>query len=343
MHPLLLALAAALLFGASTPASKLLLDGLSPQQLAGCLYLGAALATAPIALRHRRVGRIDRRNLRLLAAAVILGGVLSPVLLLTALRLSTSGSVALLLNLEVLFTAVLGVWFFREHTGPLGWLGVAAGCTAGAVLSAEGGTPGLEAGLLVAGACVAWALDNHATALIDGMTPAQTTMWKGLVAGSTNFALGLAGGPMQASTTQVLVALGVGTLSYGASILLYITAAQHLGATRAQVAFATAPFLGACLSFVFLGESLSWTQVGVGLGFGASIVLLFRDRHEHVHTHAACSHTHSHRHDDGHHNHAHAGLAPSTRHTHPHEHRGMVHVHRHLPDLHHRHRHRSSD
>lgn len=54
MQPLLLAILAALLFGASTPASKVLLSELSPLQLAGLLYLGAALGTAPAAWSDRR-------------------------------------------------------------------------------------------------------------------------------------------------------------------------------------------------------------------------------------------------------------------------------------------------
>jgi hypothetical protein len=49
MQGLLLALVSAALFGAATPASKLLLVSLEPFQLAGLLYLGAALAMVPVA------------------------------------------------------------------------------------------------------------------------------------------------------------------------------------------------------------------------------------------------------------------------------------------------------
>ena len=37
-------------------------------------------------------------------------------------------------------------------------------------------------------------------------------------------------------------ALGVGALAYGASIVLYIRGAQHLGATHSQILFSTSPF-----------------------------------------------------------------------------------------------------
>ena len=76
MQPILLALLAALLFGASTPASKVLLSEIGPFALAGLLYLGAALGTAPLALRDR-AGKPAlgprTRDVRALALAVVCG------------------------------------------------------------------------------------------------------------------------------------------------------------------------------------------------------------------------------------------------------------------------------
>ena len=46
-------LTSALLFGAATPASKALLDGIQAQALAGLLYLGAALGVLPVIIRER--------------------------------------------------------------------------------------------------------------------------------------------------------------------------------------------------------------------------------------------------------------------------------------------------
>ncbi|MBI5433991.1 MAG: EamA family transporter [Planctomycetes bacterium] len=342
MRPLMLALLAALLFGASTPASKVLLGELSPFQLAGLLYLGAALGTAPSAWKVRRAkrgSRIDSKSRWRLAGAVFFGGVVGPVLVLLALRSSTSASIALLLNLEIAATAVLGVLFFREHIGRWGWAGIAIGFLAGVLLSSAGGVTGMWAGVLVAAACAAWGIDNHLTALIDGLIPAEATAWKGLVAGATNVTIGLALEPLGGSELHVLLALGLGALSYGASIVLYVLSAQQLGATRAQVAFSSAPFLGAALSFVLLGEPLLWRHVAAAPLLLVGIAILFFDRHEHEHTHEALEHVHDHTHDDGHHDHAHPGLPPSTRHTHAHRHVGVTHGHRHLSDLHHRHPH----
>ena len=129
MRPLILALAAAILFGASTPASQALLAGLTPFQLAGLLYLGAGLGVAPLVVRERSRkprARLNVATRRRLAGSVIFGGILAPVLLLFALRVASAGAVSLLLNLEMVATAVLGVMLFREHLGKMGWVGVAA-------------------------------------------------------------------------------------------------------------------------------------------------------------------------------------------------------------------------
>ena len=273
-----LALLSAILFGASTPASKLLLENLGPFQLAGLLYLGAALGMALPLSRERASGapsRLDPRNRRRLAGAVTFGGIVGPVLLLFGLKLTLAGSVSLLLNLETAATAVLGALVFREHLGRVGWVGIAGVLVAGALISSGGGWPGWLAAGLVAAACICWGLDNHLTALIDGITPARSTFWKGLVAGTTNLAIGLVIEPFGASLGVLVVALVVGALSYGASIALYIASAQSLGATRAQAVFASAPFIGAALSFALLSEPVaSGHLIGSGV-LVVSVVLLF--------------------------------------------------------------------
>jgi hypothetical protein len=123
-------------------------------------------------------------------------------------------------------------------------------------------------------------------------------------------------------------------------VALYIAASQQLGATRAQAVFASAPFLGAALSFLALGEPVGRAQLVGAVLLALSVALLLRARHEHAHRHDALEHVHTHRHDDGHHLHRHPGAAPATRHSHWHRHEPIAHAHPHWPDLHHRHPHR---
>ena len=336
------ALLSAALFGAATPASKLLLADFSPFQLAGLLYLGAALAVLPTIVQ-RGWPRLpeDATNRRRLFGAVLFGGVVAPVLLLLGLRAADASSVALWLNFELAATALLGVALFREHIGALGWGGVLVAIAGASVLSLPHGTAGIAAGGLVLLACICWGLDNHFTALIDGLTPSQSTFWKGLVAGTTNVTIGVWLNPLEVSATTIAAALVVGAFAYGISIALYISAAQSLGATRAQIVFAAAPFFGVLLSVSVLGEPLTTMHVISGALFAAGIALFTMERHTHEHVHEAVEHEHAHRHDDAHHDHEHAnGLTDTSGwHTHRHNHARVVHQHPHWPDLHHRHRH----
>ncbi len=66
-------LISALLFGASTPLGKILLDSLPPFQLAGLLYLGAAMGVFPFALEKKNrisLCSMGQKNLLRLTGAI---------------------------------------------------------------------------------------------------------------------------------------------------------------------------------------------------------------------------------------------------------------------------------
>lgn len=341
-YSILLAFLSAALFGSSTPANKILLNTVPLFQLAGLLYLGAVVGVIPFILRDGSLQspwQLQRRNRYRLLGAIACGGILAPIFLLLGLKLASAASVSLWLNLELVATAVLGYFLFHDHLGRWGWLGVFGTVLAAALLSWGEGIAGIEAGLLVALACLFWGLDNHLTALIDGISPTQSTFWKGLIAGTVNLTIGIAIQPSLISLPAIVGSLGVGALSYGASIALYITSAQSLGATRSQMIFSCAPFFGVAFSAFALGERISLLQKVAVLLKVSSLLALLRDQHSHEHEHELMFHEHLHSHDDGHHNHSHSGQPISLRHSHWHEHEIVVHNHPHLPDIHHRHRH----
>lgn len=343
MYPIIFAFLSAILFGASTPIGKLLLERLPPFQLAGYLYLGAAVAMAPAIFMAQKppapTRRMDKTNIKRLVGAIGFGGVAGPVLLLLGLQRSSAASVSLWLNLELVATAVLGYWVFRDHLGSIGWVGVAGTILASVLLSWQGGSVGFTALMLVACACTCWGLDNHLTALIDGITPEQSTFWKGLVAGGFNLTMGLSVEGRGFAIGSAASAMLVGAFAYGFSITLYIKSAQHLGATRSQMIFSSAPFFGVVLAVPLLGEKIYLLQaIAAGIVI-VSLILLFRDQHGHIHRHEPSSHQHDHNHEDPHHGHDHLGEPATVSHNHTHEHHPMVHAHPHWPDIHHRHKH----
>ncbi len=333
-----LCLAAAVLFGLTIPASKVLQRDIGPLSLAALLYLGAALAALPLAARAR-CPRLDRRNGLRLAGSVLAGGVIAPALLMLGLSRAPAGSVALWMNLEPVATAALAVVLFREHGGPRVWIAVAAATAGGVLLAAPSGLDVGLAATLVASACILWGLDNNLSATLDATTPAQTTVVKGIAAAAANALLAWIAGEGVPSAGHAAIAAVVGAVAIGVSLILFLSGAQLLGAARSQLLFATAPFVGAVLSWMSLGEHFEIEHGVCAASMAGAVALLMMGRHEHEHTHEPMTHTHSHRHDDGHHDHAHPGLAASVRHTHEHRHAAVTHVHPHEPDLHHRHPH----
>ena len=338
------ALASAALFGASTPLAKLLVGEVQPLALAGLLYLGSGIGLlAWFLLRQgdQRATNLSRADVPWLAGAILAGGVLGPALLMYGLTRTDGATASLLLNLEAVLTASIAWIVFRENVGRRVFLGMAAIVAGGVVLSwDEMPRAGSLAGpLLIAGACLAWALDNNLTRRVSGGDAVTIAGLKGLVAGAVNLSLALFQGAALPGTGILASAAAVGILGYGVSLVLFVLALRNLGTARTGAYFSVAPFFGAALALIVLRESPSaafWIAAAL---MALGVWLHLTERHEHQHVHEPMEHTHPHVHDE-HHQHGH-GFAwqGDEPHAHPHSHHRMVHSHPHYPDLHHRHDH----
>jgi drug/metabolite transporter (DMT)-like permease len=334
----------AVLFGVAAPAASRLAGSTSAFTLAGLLYLGAFLAVVPAVLRSRPSKAAMQRAWKPLVVAVVAGGAIGPVLLMAGLARTTAATGSLLLNTELSATAVLAAIFFREHLGRRVLAAVLFITLASALLTWEPGARVDIGALLIIAACVAWGLDNCVTATIDHLSPAHVVAVKGLIAGSVNLGLGfiIGGTDLGLSAVEVVMALVIGAGGYGISIVLWVQGAQLLGATRAQVIFATAPFIGAAVAWIALGDRLGLIHVAAVVLAVIGVVFAMAPGHLHEHRHREVTHDHEHRHDDSHHNHSHdRDVAASLRHRHEHIHvlEPAGHAHPHMPDLHHRHSH----
>jgi hypothetical protein len=126
------------------------------------------------------------------------------------------------------------------------------------------------------------------------------------------------------------------------SLALFVLGLRHLGAARTGAYFSLAPFIGAVLAVLMLGEPITAKLLVAGGLMAIGLWLHLAERHDHEHVHEAMEHEHRHVHDE-HHRHAHGPDAPPGEpHTHWHRHEPLVHRHPHYPDLHHRHRHGST-
>ena len=338
------ALASAALFGASTPLAKLLVGEVQPLALAGLLYLGSGIGLLVWFLLRKRAERatnLSCADLPWLTGAILAGGVVGPALLMYGLTRTDGATASLLLNLEAVLTASIAWIVFRESVDRRVFLGMVAIVAGGVVLSWDemprGG--GLTGPLLIAGACLAWAIDNNLTRRVSGGDAVTIAGMKGLAAGAANLSLALFQGASLPGTGILASAAAVGFFGYGISLVLFVVALRNLGTARTGAYFSVAPFFGAALALLVLRESASaafWIAAAL---MALGVWLHLTERHEHEHVHEPMEHTHPHAHDD-HHQHGH-GFAwqGDEPHTHPHRHRRMTHSHPHYPDLHHRHHH----
>ncbi|KAA0070122.1 DMT family transporter [Rhodanobacter sp. T12-5] len=346
-HGILQALAAAALFGISTPLAKILLGSMPPLLLAGLLYVGSGIGLSLWMLLRKARHQVTieaplvRRDMPWLAGAVLSGGVLGPILLMVGLTRTPASTASLLLNLEGVLTAVIAWVVFRENVDRrvlLGMLAIVAGST---LLSWQRqlSTEIPWSALAIAGACLCWAIDNNLTRQVAGGDPMQIAAIKGGVAGAINVILALVMGYRFPAALPLLATGVLGFVGYGLSLLLFVLALRSLGTARTGAYFSTAPFLGAALSLALFAEHADLTFWLAGALMAIGVWLHVSESHEHEHAHQALAHNHRHRHDT-HHQHTHDfpwdGEEP---HTHPHVHEPMIHSHPHYPDLHHRHGH----
>jgi drug/metabolite transporter (DMT)-like permease len=340
------ALAGAALFGASTPIAKLLVGTVEPVMLAGLLYAGSGVGLGLwIVLRGPDTPGAERPRFssgdaKWLAAAVVSGGVAAPVLLMLGLAATPASSASLLLNLESVFTALLAWFAFRENFDRRVMLGMLLIVCGGAILSWRPGEMTVSwPALAVAAACLLWALDNNLTRKISSGDAAKIAGIKGLAAGAVNISAAAALGAGMPPPGPAGAAALVGLLGYGVSLALFVVALRHLGTARTSAYFSTAPFLGAALSFVLLGERPDAWYWAASILMAAGVVLHLTEHHGHLHRHDALAHVHPHVHDT-HHRHPHDfdwdGAEP---HSHAHRHESLTHSHPHYPDIHHRHDH----
>ena len=341
------AVGSALLFGLSTPCAKVLVGETPPLLLAGLLYAGSGLGlfaawlAMPVSVAEARLTRAD---VPWLAGAIVAGGVLGPILLMSGLRTTPASAASLLLNLEGVFTALLAWFVFHENVDRRIALGFALIVAGSVVLSWGGGTGrlALPLGVLaIVGACLAWAVDNNLTQRVSGADPVGLAAIKGGTAGAVNLALALATGargprprswPGHWSSVFGLRAL---------SLALFVVALRHLGTARTGAYFSLAPFFGALISIALLREPLSGGLIAAGALMAAGAWLHLTERHEHEHRHTSLDHSHRHVHDE-HHEHVHeVDDVADEPHTHRHVHERTLHIHPHYPDIHHRHRHGS--
>ncbi len=341
MRGSLLALAAAALFGVSTPLVQRAGSSVGAFTTACLLYLGAAMVGALLREPVEREAALRRTDLPRLLWMALFGAVVGPVALAWGLQQTSGTSASLLLALEAVFTALLARLLYGEVMDRRVGAAMLLLMAGGMLLVVDRGLHGrLELlGLLaVLAATASWGIDNTLSRAVAERDPGQVVLAKSALGAIATAALALAASEHLPNAGQALALLAIGAGGYGISLRLYLLAQRAFGAARTGSVFAFAPFIGGGLA-VALGErSPSWGMAVGGAVMLAGVLLHLAESHAHLHDHEALDHEHAHTHGDGHHLHVHDPM-PKGAHSHPHQHEAMRHAHAHVPDAHHGHGH----
>lgn len=258
-YGILLAILAAALYAINAPFSKVLLEYVPSTMMAGILYIGAGIGMGAVSL-FRKNGKTEdkkftKKELPYVAAMILLD-VAAPISLLFGLDRTVAANASLLNNFEIVATALIAFFAFREKISPRLWLGIVFVTLSCAVLSFED----ISAFRFSIGsffillACVFWGIENNCTRVLSGKDPLVIVLLKGIFSGGTSLAIALLLGERAENFWSVFAVLAVGFFAYGMSIFVYVYAQRILGAARTSAYYAAAPFMGAAISLLVFRE-----------------------------------------------------------------------------------------
>jgi drug/metabolite transporter (DMT)-like permease len=340
------AILAALLYGISSPISKLLLVEIPPTLMAALLYLGAGLGMLGITLfqlimkHEKKEAKMTAKELPYIIGMILLD-IAAPILLMIGLTLTTSSNASLLNNFEIVATTIIALFIFKETIGKRMWLAIILITLSSMLLSLQdvSSLTFSVGSIFVILACISWGFENNCTRMLSLKDPLQIVVVKGFGSGIGSLIIYFTINDLSFNLIYIALALLLGFVAYGLSIYLYIKAQRDLGAARTSAFYATAPFIGVIISWIVLREPVTLTFMMALLIMLIGTYFAVSEDHKHSHSHVTESHEHKHNHNDGHHNHHHDNVIVG-EHSHEHTHEEIEHVHGHLPDLHHRHTHK---
>ncbi len=249
------AILSALLSALNAPFAKSLMTDCESTMLGAWLYLGAGLGTLIIYLfKHDFSDHFEKKDYKYLGLMVMCD-ILAVIFLMKGLSLTSSATVSLLSNFEIVATALIAYLIFKERISPNLRISIVLITIAGIVLSLQDGDFSFSSGgLFVIMATLAWGLENNCTKSLADHDPLKVTAVKGLGTGIGSLVIALSLGQKMPDSYNLVMIMLLGFVSYGLSVSLYIYAQRKLGAGTTSAYYALAPFISTILSLVIFRE-----------------------------------------------------------------------------------------
>lgn len=288
MKGILTAIIAAILYGASFPLTKGILDeNVNPFILAGLFYLSQAVVflAATLVRKIPAERKLHGADWKWMAGSCIFGGFIGPIMFLKGQESVAAYVASLLSPTEILFTTVIAFAFFKERLSRSDYIAVFS-IMAGSILvgfaSRDNADGTIFGAILVAASFLMWGIDNNCTTKISERDPFLILFIKGIVGGTFNFGAGLWSGasiPRDAAMLGLIAAVGI--VCYGCSMLLFIYSMRTMGASRSVALFGTNPIFAVFLAWLMRGEIPTVVAISGGIIMAAGVYMLsIRNAHK---------------------------------------------------------------
>lgn len=260
------ALLAAILFGAVPTIAKPVISNINVLLLSSIAYLIAALVFTPISRKVRTV--LSKRDYIILVAISVCGAAAAPYLYFLGLHQSSASDTSLLSNVEIMFTVLFGLLFFKERLRLVGFVSVSLVFLGVVIITTDlkfsGSILQLNAGhFFVLGSMALWALDNNLSRIISTkMDTARLVQLKSVIGGSillgTVLILHV---PLVISTSQIPYVILLSAVGFGGSLYFFLQSLKRIGTIRTIMIFSMASVFGLVFAAVFLHEQISPYQI----------------------------------------------------------------------------------
>jgi drug/metabolite transporter (DMT)-like permease len=289
-------LAATVLFGIWNTFSKILLQDLDPLALSALVYCIAGIFLFAVrfsGFNNKLMGMLDsnseaetymsRKDYVILIITAVAGSVIAPVIYLNGLNQITAVNASLLMNAEVLFIIVIGIFILKESFQKKEGVGLFLLLIGTIFLATNGNLQYFSVSenfgtLLVIIAAFFWSIDTTLSKFLSnkrdllGVSALKCSIG-GMILLLMSLILGL---NLRIPLNHLPYLLFIGLVSIGFSFVMIYYAIRKIGSTRTGSIFPFSSLFGAVFAFLILSEPFTILQLLYGLLMLLGVYIIYK-------------------------------------------------------------------
>jgi drug/metabolite transporter (DMT)-like permease len=289
-------IAATVLFGIWNTFSKILLQDLDPLALSALVYCIAGIFLYTVrfsGFNNKLMGMLDskseaetyisRRDYVILIITSLAGSVIAPIIYLNGLKQITAVNASLLMNAEVLFIILVGIFFLKEHFQKKEGAGLILLLIGTVLLATNGDLHNFSVTqnfgtFLVIIAAFFWSIDTTLSKFLSnkrdllGVSALKCSIG-GVILLIFSLILGL---NLKVPLNHLPYLLFIGLISIGFSFVMIYYAIRKIGSTRTGSIFPFSSLFGAIFAFIILNEPFTFLQLLYGILMLVGVYIIYK-------------------------------------------------------------------